>query len=199
LTIDQYDTKDTVYFVTFDKQGSVEASVRANPSVCSSLLADYFPHLIESGDAPRADNIYEISRFIVPSTHQTREAMRKAKSRLFCILIEWLLERDVSYFQTVIDACDLAAYVEITSHTRILGLAHPFGDAPHEPGSGECIALRWPVSALILQDVRDGYGDATKHSPEFPRAPADKENPDASRSKLTKLQKINNGFGEPIR
>jgi len=153
LEIDQYDTEDAVYFITLDDNGVIEGSVRATPTVHSSLLADYFPHLVEYGDAPRGSDIYETTRFIVQPAKRTRASIRQAKSRLLAPVLEWCLEKRLSYFQTVIDAGSLSSYVEITPHTRILGLAHPFGGGRGAPGGGECMALRWPVSTDVLDDV----------------------------------------------
>ncbi len=153
LEIDQYDTDEAVYFITLDDHGLIEGSVRATPTAHSSLLADYFPHLVEYGDAPRGDDIYETTRFIVQPAKRTRASIRQAKSRLLAPVLEWCLQKRLSYFQTVIDAGSLSSYVEITPHTRILGLAHPFGGGRGAPGGGECMALRWPVSTDVFDDV----------------------------------------------
>jgi N-acyl-L-homoserine lactone synthetase len=122
------------------------------------LLADYFPHLVEYGDAPRGDDIYETTRFIVQPAKRTRASLRQAKARLLAPLVDWCLQKHLSYFQTVIDAGALSSYVEITPHTRILGLAHPFGGGREAPGGGECMALRWPVIHAVFEDVI-AYGE----------------------------------------
>jgi acyl-homoserine lactone synthase len=166
--IDQYDTNDAVYFITLDEDGLIEGSVRATPTVHSSLLADYFPHLVEYGDVPRGSDIYETTRFIVQPVKRTRASLRAAKSRLLAPLIEWCLQKRLSYFQTVIDAGALSSYVEITPHTRILGLAHPFGGGRDAPGGGECMALRWPVSQAVFEDViAYGSGESKAQDAEY--------------------------------
>jgi len=151
--VDQYDTKDAVYFITLNSDGVIEGSVRLTPTVHSSLLADYFPHLVEYGDAPRGDDIYETTRFIVQPVQRTRAAIKQGKSRLLAPVIEWCLDHRLSYFQSVIDAGALSSYVEITPRSRILGLAHPFGGGRDAPGGGECMALRWPVSKDVFDDI----------------------------------------------
>ncbi len=157
LEIDQYDTDDAVYFLTFREDGVIEGSLRLTPTMQSSLIADYFPHLIETGAPPRAPDIHEASRLILQPLKRTRLAMRAAKARLMIPLLEWCLERRLAYFQTIIDAAALTSYVEITGHTRVLGLAHPYGGGRGAPGGGECMALRWPVTKDVLADVR-AYG-----------------------------------------
>ncbi|WP_020175362.1 acyl-homoserine-lactone synthase [Methyloferula stellata] len=166
LEVDQYDTDEAVYFITLRDDGSIEGSVRATPTAHSSLLADYFPHLVENGVSPRGPGIFETTRFIVQPTRRTRETVRKAKARLLAPLLEWCLEKGLVHFQTVIDASALASYVEITPHTRILGLAHPFGGGRGVPGGGECMALRWPVSTDVLDDINlYGSSDYAKFDP----------------------------------
>jgi acyl-homoserine lactone synthase len=162
LEVDQYDTDEAVYFLVLNEDASVEGCVRATPTIHSSLLADYFPHLVENGAPPRDPAIYETTRFIIQPAQRTRAAMRAAKARLLAPLLEWCLEKRLTHFQTVIDASALASYVEITPHTRILGLAHPFGGGRNAPGGGECMALRWPVSEDVLEDVQ-AYGGLEDH------------------------------------
>jgi acyl-homoserine lactone synthase len=166
LEVDQYDTNEAVYFLTLNSDASVEGCVRATPTIHSSLLADYFPHLVENGAPPRDQAIYETTRFIIQPAQRTRVAMREAKARLLAPLLEWCLEQRLTHFQTVIDASALSSYVEITPHTRILGLAHPFGGGRGAPGGGECMALRWPVTEDVLDDVNAYGGFDHRHSEE---------------------------------
>ncbi|QXX76102.1 acyl-homoserine-lactone synthase [Methylovirgula sp. HY1] len=152
--IDQYDTTDAVYFISYGADGAIEASVRLTPTMQSSLLADYFPHLIETGDEPRSPHIYEATRYIVQPARKSRDALREAKARIFVPVVEWCLEQRLTHFQTVIDARALSSYLEISPQTGVLGLAHPFGGGPGAPGGGECMAIRWPINAQGLEDVR---------------------------------------------
>ena len=155
---DQYDTDTAYYFLDLNDEGVIEGSVRLTPTMQSSLLADYFPHLVENGVSPRGPDIYEATRYIVLPTKKSRGSIRAAKTRLLASMLEWALGKKLGYLQTVIDTGTLSSFVEITPRTSPLGLSHPYGGGRGAPGGGDCMAFRWPVSLEVLEDIR-GYGD----------------------------------------
>lgn len=155
--IDQYDVDEAIYVFDMNEEGVIEGSVRMTPSDRYSLLADYFPHLVENGQAPRAKDIYEATRYIVLPADKTRAGNRAAKTRLLIGVMEWCLGKKLSYLQTVIDSGTLASFVEITPRVIPLGLSHPYGGGKSAPGGGECLAFRWPITLEVLEDVR-AYG-----------------------------------------
>jgi acyl-homoserine lactone synthase len=160
--IDQYDDEDAVYFIEVDEHDDIRGTIRITPSIKSSLLADYFPHLNESGGSLRAPDIYECTRYIAMSSLKTRQENRAAKSRIITSMLEWSLKRKLTFLQTVIETSTLTSYLELTSQTIPLGLSHPYGGGRRAPGGGECMAIRWPVSPHVLDEVR-AYGE-----PELP-------------------------------
>jgi acyl-homoserine lactone synthase len=155
--IDQYDDDDAVYFLDLDDEDRIQGTVRMTPTAKSSLLADYFPHLVENGQSPRSPHVYEATRYIVLPAQKTREALRLAKGRLLTALLEWCLDKRLSHLQAVVDAGALSSFVEITPQTIPLGLSHPYGGGRGTPGGGDCVAFRWPISLRVLEDVRT-YG-----------------------------------------
>ncbi len=155
--IDQYDVDDAVYLLDLDEDDFIQGSVRMTPSERCSLLADYFPHLIESDASPRSPLVYECTRYIVLPSHKSRESNRAAKARLLGAAVEWSLDHGLSYLQTVIDSVTLSSFVEMTPQTIPLGLSHPYGGGRKTPGGGECMAIRWPISQQVLDDIR-AYG-----------------------------------------
>jgi acyl-homoserine lactone synthase len=157
LEMDQYDDEDAYYVIDFAENGDIQGAVRLTPTVKSSLLADYFPHLIENGVSPRASDIYEATRYMVLPAQKTRQSNRLTKARLLGGMLEWCLAKGLSYVQTVIDSGTLSSFVEITQRTIPLGLSHPFGGGKGVPGGGECLAIRWPVTSEVLHDIRE-YG-----------------------------------------
>lgn len=155
--IDQYDNEDATYFLDVDDDDVIRGSIRVTPSIRSSLLADYFPHLVENGGPLRAPDIFECTRYIAISSTKTRQDNRAAKSRIISAMLEWALTKKLSYLQTVIETSTLSSYLELTPMTIPLGLSHPYGGGRHAPGGGECMAIRWPVTLQVLEDVR-AYG-----------------------------------------
>lgn len=155
--IDQYDNDDAVYFLDVDDEDVIRGSIRVTPSMKSSLLADYFPHLVENGAALRAPDIFECTRYIAMAGTKTRQENRAAKSRIISAMLEWSLSKKLSFLQTVIETSTLTSYLELTGLTIPLGLSHPYGGGRRAPGGGECMAIRWPVTLQVLEDVR-AYG-----------------------------------------
>jgi N-acyl-L-homoserine lactone synthetase len=164
--IDQYDVDDAVYLLDLNDEDVIQGSVRMTPSERCSLLADYFPHLVENGESPRSPLVYECTRYIVLPAQKSREANRAAKARLLGAAVEWSLNHGLAYLQTVIDSVTLSSFVEMTPQTIPLGLSHPYGGGRKTPGGGECMAIRWPISQQVLDDIL-GYGGLDRRAREF--------------------------------
>lgn len=155
---DQYDVDEAVYFLDVNDEGLIEGSVRATPTMKYSLLADYFPHLIENGMPARAPDVYECTRYIVMPSRKSRESIRAGKARLLVALARWALEQKLTYLQTVIDAGTLGSFVEMAPKTIPLGLSHPYGGGRAVPGGGECIGIRWPIGQELISDILEWVG-----------------------------------------
>ena len=158
LEIDQYDIENAVYFVDFDAAGEITAHVRLTPTVEASLIADYFPHLNETGQSSRDEKIYEATRFMVLPTQRDKSTARFIRANFMAAVIEWCIEQHLTHVQTVIDAGTLPTYLEISGLTSVMGLVHPFGGGKHAPGGGECCAFRWPIRQQLLDHIR-AYGN----------------------------------------
>lgn len=156
LDIDQYDCPDAVYF-TDTNDGQVEAHVRLTPTLTHSLMADYFPHLMGQCEPVRGERIYEATRYIVLPSRKSRESNRAAKARILAAMLEWALANELEFIQTVIDTATYPSFVEMTSDTIALGESHEYGGGPTVTGGGQCMGIRWPVTAKVLNDVR-AYG-----------------------------------------
>lgn len=155
--IDQYDNEHAVYFLDIDDDDVIRGTIRVTPSISASLLADYFPHLVETEGTLRAPDIYECTRYIAMAGSKSKLENRAAKSRIISAMLEWSLGRKLTYLQTVIETSTLSSYLELTPMTIPLGLSHPYGGGRRAPGGGECMAIRWPVTLRVLEDVR-AYG-----------------------------------------
>ena len=164
--IDQYDTEEAVYFLDINEDDVVRGTIRIAPSVTCSLLADYFPHLVETGGPLRSHDIYECTRYIVMPDRKTREENRAAKARIISAMLEWSLRTKLAFLQTVIETATLPSYLELTPQTIPLGLSHPYGGGRRAPGGGECMAIRWPVTQQVLRDVQ-AFGNLDRQRDPF--------------------------------
>lgn len=160
MELDQYDGPEAAYFFEEEEDGTICSHVRLTPTRTHSLLADYFPHLVEADTDPRGDTIWEATRFIVRPSRKTRDRNRVAKAELAVRTLSWCKEHGITHIQTVIDSSALPTFVEMTPETRPLGLSHPYGGGTDVVGGGECLAWRWPVTAKVIDDIRQ-YGGLT--------------------------------------
>jgi acyl-homoserine lactone synthase len=158
LDIDQYDGPDAQYFFIMDDNGDLRGHVRLTPTMRHSLLADYFPHLVEGSDQPRGITVYEATRYIVRPSDKNKCSTRRAKAELLNAVMEWAMTRGITEVQTVIDAAALTSFLEITSECRPLGLSHAYGGGVTVLGGGEAMAIRCRVSERAIHDIR-AYGD----------------------------------------
>jgi len=156
--IDQYDVDNAVYFLDVNDDDEIEGAVRITPTETDSLTADYFSHLVEIDEPLRAPDVYEATRYIVLPIQKSGLSNRRVSARILCALTEWCLEAGVSSIQAVIDKSTLAKFVELNPQVKPMGLPHPYGGGPDAPGGGECIAIRWPCSQKVIDDVRE-YGE----------------------------------------
>lgn len=152
--VDQYDDcPDAVYFCESNDEGQIEAHVRLTPTLTHSLMADYFPHIVDQRYSPRGKGIWEATRYIVLPARKSRAGNRAAKTRILSAMLEWALDNRVSHIQTVIDTATFASFVEMTEETLPLGLSHDYGGGPAAPGGGRCMGIRWPVTAKVRNDL----------------------------------------------
>jgi acyl-homoserine lactone synthase len=163
--IDQYDNDQAIYFLDIDEDETIRGTIRVTPSVSASLLADYFPHLVETECLLRAPDIYECTRYIAMASSKTRSENRAAKSRIISAMLEWSLTQDLTYLQTVIETSTLTSYLELTPMTIPLGLSHPYGGGRRVPGGGECMAIRCAYSRTFAPTARSTCPVGRRESP----------------------------------
>lgn len=149
--IDEYDNDHAIYFIDTNDKGVIQGSVRITPTKSNSLTADYFPHLIENGEAARVKNVFEATRYIISPDKKCRKKNIAIKVNLLTALTQFCIDQDISELQTVIDSKTLNSYLELNPWIRPLGLSHPYGGGKRTRGGGDCIVIRWPNT----QDVID--------------------------------------------
>jgi acyl-homoserine lactone synthase len=150
---DEYDVDDAVYFFDVNGDDRIEGAVRITPTETGSLTADYFPHLVENGEALRSPQVYEATRYIVLPVEKTAERNRIVRARILAALTEWCLDHNVTFIQAVIDSTSLATFVELNPQVRPMGLTHSYGGGRSAPGGGDCLAIRWPCTQSVIEAI----------------------------------------------
>jgi acyl-homoserine lactone synthase len=155
--IDEYDVEDAIYLLDITENDVLQGTVRLTPSLSCSLVADYFPHLIECGLPARSPLVYEATRYIFLPLSKSAEENRAAKARLLAGMVEWCQANKISHIQCVVDMKAFPSWVELVPQTMPLGLPHPYGGGRLAPGGGDCIAFRWPATREVIDGIRN-YG-----------------------------------------
>jgi acyl-homoserine lactone synthase len=155
--IDEYDVDEAIYLLDITDDDTLQGTVRLTPSLSCSLVADYFPHLIECGLPARSPLVYEATRYIFIPLSKSAQENRIAKARLLAGMVEWCLENRLSHIQCVVDMMAFPSWVDLVPQTMPLGLPHPYGGGRGAPGGGDCIAFRWPTTPEVIDGIRS-YG-----------------------------------------
>jgi len=152
--IDEYDGEDATYLLDITDDDIIQGSVRLLPSQRCSLVADYFPHLIENGLPARDPLVYECTRYIFLPLKNTRQSNHVARARILSAMVDWCRVNRLSYVQCVVDMEAFPTFVEMAPQTIPLGLPHPYGGGRGAPGGGDCIAVRWPATREVVESIR---------------------------------------------
>jgi acyl-homoserine lactone synthase len=114
--IDEYDVDEAVYLLDITDEDVLQGTVRLTPSMSCSLVADYFPHLVECDVSARSPLVYEATRYIFLPLNKNAQENRIAKARLLAGMVEWCLAKKVSHIQCVVDMKAFPSWVELVPH-----------------------------------------------------------------------------------
>lgn len=107
LEVDDYDLPETIYLLALNKQGRVIGNWRLQPTSGPTMVFDIWPEFLSTIDVPRADDIWEASRFAVnPLETNPALAMEESKSavaEMFCALTELCLAVGIKEVMTLYD------------------------------------------------------------------------------------------------
>jgi acyl-homoserine lactone synthase len=103
LEIDAFDTQHAIYLLGIDDNGAIGGGCRLVPTTCPHLLSDIFPMLAAS-NPPRAEDIYEWSRFFVSPDLRKIGEPSPAAGMVLCGLLEACLALGISQISVVCEA-----------------------------------------------------------------------------------------------
>ncbi|WFU45750.1 acyl-homoserine-lactone synthase (plasmid) [Bradyrhizobium sp. CB82] len=164
LEIDQYDAFNPTYLLALE-QNAVVGCVRLLPG--HNMLADTFPVLLDGHAAPKADRIWESSRFCVDTQNVATIAengLRKATFLLFAGMIEWGQRRDLQAIATVTD-------LRMERILRRAGWQLDRLGTPRQIGATKAVAGLLPITNDALDAIR-ASGKISGPVIEVPSSPA---------------------------
>ena len=146
MEFDQYDCAYAKYIVRINPYSQVDACCRLIPTDKPYMLAEHYPHFIQTQPIPHDARIWEISRVAVSKT--LREQTR---SRILPQLIAAMLEYGL--------ASGIDSFVSLTTDHLVPALesagwdSAPLGKKGSTPND-KCYALIQTVSADMLMRIR---------------------------------------------
>lgn len=149
LEIDQYDAFKPTYLLALE-QNDVVGCVRLLPTTGHNMLADTFPVLLDGHAAPKADRIWESSRFCVDTKSVAATAengLREATFLLFAAMIEWGQQRDLQAIATVTD-------LRMERILRRAGWQLDRLGTPRQIGATKAVAGLLPITNDALDEIR---------------------------------------------
>lgn len=149
LEIDAFDTQHAIYLLGVDHSGTIGGGSRLVPTLCPHLLSDIFPMLTAS-NPPRAENIYEWSRFFVSPELRKSGASSPAAGMVLCGLLEASLELGISQISVVCEAFWPQRLEQLGWSIERLG------EALNQP-DGDILALLIQVNFEALDKTRAAY------------------------------------------
>lgn len=94
---DAFDTDDTIYFLAYGDGGDrLVGCARLNPTTKPHLLSEVFPHCCDLSGIPRAEDIYEFSRYIIDHEILSKEAQFRVRGRLSATINRFCIEAGIT-------------------------------------------------------------------------------------------------------
>lgn len=149
LEIDEYDAFKPIYLLVAERR-EVIGCVRLLPTTGRNMLADTFPVLLDGHAAPKANRIWESSRFCVDTktlAATSENGLRKATFLLFAAMIEWGQQHALQAIATVTDVRMERILRRAGWHLDRLG-------EPRQIGATKAVAGLLPVTDDALRAIR---------------------------------------------
>lgn len=150
IEIDVFDNEHAIYLLALDDTDKIVGGSRLVPTLQPHLMSEVFPLLAAHGP-PRAEGIFEWTRFFIVRTLQTRGKSSPYAGVMLAGMQEAALHLGIHHISVVCEAFWPARLEALGWKVKVLGdvLAHPDGDI---------VALLIDVSREALDATRRSYG-----------------------------------------
>jgi len=150
IEIDAFDNEHAIYLLALDDTDKIVGGSRLVPTLQPHLMSEVFPMLAAHGP-PRAEDIFEWTRFFIVRTLQTRGKSSPYAGVMLAGMQEAALHLGIHQISVVCEAFWPARLEALGWKAKVLGdvLAHPDGDI---------VALLIDVSREALDATRRSYG-----------------------------------------
>ena len=155
MEIDAFDTRDAIYLLGINGDGTIAGGSRLVPTLRPHLLSEVFP-MLARGEPPRGADIYEWTRFFIAPPLRRSGKSSWAAGIVLCGLLEACLRLGISKISVVCEAFWPERLEQLGWSVTRMGqvLNHP---------DGKILALLIQVDEETLGSTRASYclGDAS--------------------------------------
>lgn len=123
--VDQFDTEHASYLVLTDREGCHLGSARLLPTMRPHILDSFYPELC-GGNPPRAQDVFEVTRFCLDRSLNSRER-RVVRNTLVTALAEHAIANGISGYSAIAELGWLQQILAFGWACRPLGLPVAFG------------------------------------------------------------------------
>lgn len=143
---DRYDTYATNYIIYRDKDNNVLGTSRKAPTTMPYMIEEIWPFLV-NGSLPKADNVWESSRFCVDKNVQ-HEKRKEIVTHLVAAGQLFGLKNDIEYFVGVMHpAIWRSVFIKNGWAVEALGDVYTLDDG------SKVLAAKMPVSQKIMNEI----------------------------------------------
>jgi len=151
MEYDTYDTPATTYLAWRDEAGVVRGCCRLFPTTRPYMIEELWPNTLEGHPLPKADDIWEASRFCIDK-YLPAETRRKIHGELLCAFQEFGLQNEIDWMIGVMTPpLWRAVFINAGWPIEFLGGALELG--PRE----KILTGKMKISGRILKSVQDKF------------------------------------------
>jgi acyl homoserine lactone synthase len=148
---DQFDTPAAVYLLWRDENRRVRGTMRLIPTTFPYMIKELWPDLVDNGEFPSRQDVWEITRFGVDRDLEP-QTRRRACAELVCGLFEYGLAAGVDEY-----LC-LTALPILKNAIGKAGCTVDLLGAPQKLGGLPVVAGKFAVTRTALAKVRRHHG-----------------------------------------
>ncbi len=153
MEFDEFDLCDPTYIVCRDAE-AVYGCWRLLPTTGDYMLHDVFADLLEGQPAPRAEDVWECSRFAVDCPVRENDGLYSVNAvtgTLFCALYEHALHMGIREMWTVYD-------IRIAKLLKRVGCEPAWSSGRKRIGNTIAVAGRFEMTRAALDTIRAAVG-----------------------------------------
>ena len=146
--IDQFDTKDTTYFLKVTEEGEIMAGMRLYPTTVPTQLNTIFRDTCVLTAPPEEPDHYEWSRYFVVDSNYRGKSRRPANHELYMGIFDYALAMGIKSLSGFIETSVFTRAGRLPWNMRQLGIPVEYGGTAGEP-----VGYGLPTQLMVDADM----------------------------------------------